>query len=219
MPNDNYVEVGTGQTNSTPGSNVDIFLTLDGPSICPNMTDADFRTLVMGHVARAVPLVATRIKELRRWPESEKKRVFEWFGANDEGTHGQLLTGLTAVQRVLSSLKPINFIRSGSERDMHLGCVPSGKNREGEAAHVCGPDTATHTICISERFCTMRHWSSGSDSQVSTIIHECTHFFDTMATVDNKYTITRFLQDWGQQNPALAITNADSVAGYVVYEN
>jgi len=89
----------------------------------------------------------------------------------------------------------------------------------GAAAHVCGPDTATHTICIHELFCTMRDRSTGADSKLSTIIHEATHFTDTFSSGDHKYTITPFLPRWGQQNPDLAIDNADSIAGYVVYEN
>jgi hypothetical protein len=63
----------------------------------------------------------------------------------------------------------------------------------------------------------MRQWTAYADSRVSTIIHECTHFLDTMATLDKKYTIVPQLMEWGQANPDLSIINADSVAGYVVW--
>nr|WP_254213184.1 M35 family metallo-endopeptidase [Burkholderia multivorans] len=82
--------------------------------------------------------------------------------------------------------------------------------------HVCAPDTATHTFSISAKFCTMRPWSAYADSQVSVIIHEASHFLDTMATTDEQYYITPFLSAWGRSHPDLAINNADSIAGYVV---
>ncbi len=62
----------------------------------------------------------------------------------------------------------------------------------------------------------MRPWTAYADSQVSVIIHEATHFLDTMASTDEKYFITPFLPIWGQSHPDLAINNADSIAGYVV---
>ncbi|WP_230938497.1 hypothetical protein [Burkholderia multivorans] len=48
------------------------------------------------------------------------------------------------------------------------------------------------------------------------IIHEASHFLDTMATTDEQYYITPFLSAWGRSHPDLAINNADSIAGYVV---
>lgn len=94
--------------------------------------------------------------------------------------------------------------------------MPNPVGAGQEAAHVCAPDTATHTISISPQFCTLRHWSADSDSRVSTVIHEVSHFMDTMATRDNKYTIAYTLRDWAQGNSELALNNADSVAGYIV---
>ncbi|KWF64642.1 M35 family metallo-endopeptidase [Burkholderia pseudomultivorans] len=55
-----------------------------------------------------------------------------------------------------------------------------------------------------------------ADSAVSVIIHEASHFLDTMATTDEQYYITPFLSAWGRSHPDLAINNADSIAGYVV---
>ncbi|WP_081068564.1 PAAR domain-containing protein [Burkholderia cepacia] len=59
-------------------------------------------------------------------------------------------------------------------------------------------------------------WTANADSHVSTIIHEATHFQDTMSSTDDQYTITPLLPGWGRSNPDLAINNADSIAGYVV---
>ncbi|WP_259460587.1 M35 family metallo-endopeptidase [Paraburkholderia sp. BL23I1N1] len=136
---------------------------------------------------------------------------------NDDAARNLLITGLIAVNRVLRDPKPKNFVRQSPELDRALGCLPS-QITAGSAAHVCAPDTATHTICIHEVFCEIRDKSSGGDSKLSTIIHEATHFADTFGSKDWKYTITRFLPEWGQKNPQLAINNADSIAGYVVYE-
>jgi peptidyl-Lys metalloendopeptidase len=213
-----WVEVATGMTNTTPGSNVDVFLSMDGLPICPNMTDAEFRKRVLKLRDEAVLQVGKRITELQRWNSMEQARVAEWFGRNDGATRNRLLMGLIAVNGVLRDLKPKNFVRQSPELDRYLGCQPNMKNF-GAAAHVCGPDTATHTICIHELFCTMRDRSAGADSKLSAIIHEATHFTDTFSSGDHKYTITPFLPRWGQENPDLAIDNADSIAGYVVYEN
>uniref|UniRef100_UPI003899FC75 M35 family metallo-endopeptidase n=1 Tax=Paraburkholderia sprentiae TaxID=948107 RepID=UPI003899FC75 len=67
-------------------------------------------------------------------------------------------------------------------------------------------------------FCETRDFTSGGASKLSTIIHECMHFTDTFGSKDWKYTITKFLAIWGQENPRQAINTADSLAGYVAYE-
>ncbi|CAB3746717.1 hypothetical protein LMG29660_00264 [Burkholderia puraquae] len=59
-------------------------------------------------------------------------------------------------------------------------------------------------------------WTAYADSQVSVIIHEASHFLDTMAATDEQYYITPFLPVWGRSHPDLAIDNAESIAGYVV---
>ncbi|WP_243751421.1 M35 family metallo-endopeptidase [Paraburkholderia sp. BL10I2N1] len=158
-----------------------------------------------------------RVSALSEWPASERSRVAHWFGRSDETTRTTLLNGLTRVHSVLRSLTPANFVRTGSDRDRATGCMPNPAGAGQEAAHVCAPDTATHTISISPKFCAMRQWTAYSDSRVSTVIHEVTHFVDTMATLDKKYTIVPQLMAWGQTNPDLAIINADSIAGYVVW--
>jgi peptidyl-Lys metalloendopeptidase len=152
--------------------------------------------------------------------EMARQRAFTssaLFGRNDGATRTTLLNGLTKLESVLRSLTPANFVRTGGDRDKATGCMPSPAGTAQEAAHACAPDTATHTISISPKFCTMRQWTAYADSRVSTIIHECTHFLDTMATLDKKYAIVPQLMEWGQANPDLSIINADSVAGYVVW--
>ncbi|MCU9954042.1 M35 family metallo-endopeptidase [Burkholderia sp. BKH01] len=161
-------------------------------------------------------LVEERLKRLAEWSQNERRRVWTWFGANDDEIRLRLITGLTATLAVMRSLGPANFLRAHPDLDRSLGCLPTNKN-VGTVAHVCGPDTATHTISIHEEFCTIRDRSRAATSKLSTIIHECTHFKDTFGAGDPKYGITRFLPKWGQDNPEMAIKNADSIAAYVVW--
>jgi peptidyl-Lys metalloendopeptidase len=217
MPGENWVEVGTATTNRIPDSNVDIFLDLDGPPICPNMTDAEFRTMVLKNRDRAVTHVEARLSDLRRWSAIDQARVALWFGSSDGGARERLLNGLTAISRVLGELAPKNFVRYSDEMVKHLGCTPNMKNGSGVVADVCGPDTATHTICIHVDFCSMREFSWDKDSMVSTLIHEASHFKDTFGTQDHIYHMSKALQ-FAKTNPELTLDNADSIAGYVIYE-
>ena len=117
----------------------------------------------------------------------------------------------------MRDLKPGNFVRQSEELDRYLGCTPNNKDPDGAVAHVCGPDTATHTICIHENFCGMRPISSAKDSMLSTLIHECTHFADTFGAQDHQYSMRECLV-LARTHPDLAINNADSIAGYIIYE-
>jgi peptidyl-Lys metalloendopeptidase len=216
LPNDdNYVEVATSTTNATEGSNVDVFLSMDGPPICPDMTDAEFRKTILKLRDDAIILIDKRLSELRRWSAADRYRVNTWFGTTDESTRQRVSSGLTKVEAVMRGLKPNNFIRSSPDLDRAVGCTPNMKNLSGEVAHVCGPDTATHTISISVNFCGLPDKSAGTlDSKMATIIHESTHFLDTIGTGDHAYG--QFLcKRLAVENPALAINNADSFAWYV----
>lgn len=213
--NEEWFEVhSTAVTNPNPGSMVHV--TINTAPICENMTNKEFREIIRDILERAIPLTDVRIAALKACSPSERVRVQRWFGRSDESARTILLNGLPKVAAILRNLSPANFVRSGSDQDRATGCVPNPVGFEAEAAHVCAPDTATHTVSISPKFCTMRHWSTGADSRVSTVIHEVTHFLDTMATKDNKYTIAFTLRDWAQANSDLALNNADSVAGYII---
>lgn len=210
----NQTTVAETTTNTIAGS---LHLAdVDLRPICENMKNSEFRAVFAKAQAKAIEKLDVRIVSLQRWSQYEKGRVFKWFGRDDEATRTHLLIGLAKVVKVVRSFNEKNVIRSGSAADLATGCTPNPVGSDGEAAHVCAPDTATHTIAISARFCTMRPWTANADSHVSTIIHEATHFHDTMSSTDDQYTITRFLPEWGRSHPALAINNADSIAGYVV---
>ncbi|MEK6345931.1 MAG: M35 family metallo-endopeptidase [Burkholderia sp.] len=200
-------------TNTNPGSMVEVKINTE--RICQNMTNAEFRKMVLRQRDRAVGHVEKRILELQRWSSGDKARVFQWFGAKDENTRSTLLSGLKAIVRVLKELTALNFIRWDSERYRHVGCVPN-PNKSGVVASVCSPDTATQTIAIHADFCEMREFSWDKDSVVSTLIHEVSHFDDTIGTKDHCYFIAKCLS-FGLENPGWAINNADSIAGYVIY--
>jgi peptidyl-Lys metalloendopeptidase len=217
MPDSSWVEVGTATTNRIPDSNIDIFLDLDAPPICPNMTDAEFRAMVLKNRDRAVTHVETRLADLKRWSVHDQARVALWFGSSGGDARQRLITGLTAVARVLRELAPKNFVRYSDAMVKHLGCTPNMKHKSGVVADVCGPDTTTHTICIHIDFCTMREFSWDKDSVVSTLIHEVSHFKDTFGTQDHEYFMFKSLA-FARTNPELTMDNADSIAGYVIYE-
>ncbi|CAI8698503.1 M35 family metallo-endopeptidase [Burkholderia pyrrocinia] len=210
----NQTTVAETTTNTIAGSQQ--FADVDLRPICENMTNSEFRKMFTVAQGRAVDRLTIRIADLKKWSKNDKDRVFKWFGRDDERTRMHLLTGLTKVLGIVRAFDENNVVRSGSDGDLATGCTPHPRGTANEAAHVCAPDTATHTIAISARFCTMRPWSANADSHVSTIIHEATHFHDTMSSTDDEYTITPLLPGWGQSNPDLAINNADSIAGYVV---
>ncbi|WP_260463903.1 M35 family metallo-endopeptidase [Burkholderia sp. Bp8963] len=97
--------------------------------------------------------------------------------------------------------------------------MPNTKNLAGEVAHVCGPDTATHTISINPKFCELPERSAGTlDSMQQTIVHECTHFTDTFGSLDYKNTYGQFLsRRLAKNEPEMAIRNADNIAWYILY--
>ncbi|SAK51986.1 peptidase M35 [Caballeronia fortuita] len=212
-----FFNVHSSMTNTVEGSSVDVFVNTE--RICPNMTNAEFRNAFADAQAEAIAKIEVRLEALNAWRAGEKNRVFQWFGRSDQHMREHLLAGLGRVLEVVRRFGPENVVRTDSEADKATGCLPNPRGLDAEAAHVCAPDTATHTIAISLGFCTMRPRSGGGDSRVSTIIHEASHFLDTMATEDPKYGIVPMLKTWGQAHPELAIKNADSVAGYCVYSD
>lgn len=202
-------------TNTNPGSMV--YVTIDTTPICPNMTDSDFRKKMLSLRDIALLLVDKRMKELQRWTPDAQSRVSDWFGQVNDATRSRLMSGLPLLRTVLQNLEPKNFMRASPELDKHVGCLPNLKNVDGEQAHVCKPDTATHTICIDPNFCTLRDVNMFGESKLGTIIHECTHFMDSFGSFDRKYGFNTYLNIWARQNPDLAIENADSIAAYVAY--
>lgn len=212
-----YVEVATAYSNTNEESNVDVFLSLDGPPICPNMTDAAFREIALKLTRRAVTLTDKRLRELGQWNQPARARLADWFGNDNAATRERAAVGLQSLKHVLSDMGPTNFLRSSPELDRHLGCLPQLKNVKDEVAHVCAPNTSTHTICISPKFCTLPAVHMFNESKLATIIHEATHFEDTFASLDNMYGFNSYMRKWAYDNQSKAINNADSIALYIAY--
>ncbi|MGS0894680.1 M35 family metallo-endopeptidase [Burkholderia stagnalis] len=202
-------------TNTNPESTVSVAINVE--RICENMTNKEFRAMVSRMRDKAVSLIEIRLADLHRWSATDRERVRQWFGRDDENTRIRLVHGLTAIRNVMKELNGFNFTRWDSERYAYIGCVPN-PNKSGVVASVCAPDTETHTIAIHPDFCTMRDFSWEKDSIVSTLIHEVSHFSDTMGTRDHRYYMNECVS-LGLDSPDIAINNADSVAGYVIYKN
>ncbi|WP_176046169.1 M35 family metallo-endopeptidase [Burkholderia sp. BCC1644] len=216
--NGDWIHVGKGESNTVLGSKVVIPLSLNGPPICPNMTDAEFRKLVLGLRDEAVVITKQRIAELARWTPDIQARVAVWFGSPDKAIRTWLAAGLRALVIVMSDLTAKNFVRPGSDADLATGCLPNMKDLDGEVAHVCRPDTATHTIAINIHFCSLPDRSASNlSSKQLTIVHECSHFIDTFGSEDYPNAYGRWAcERLAKEHPEQAIGNADSIAWFVL---
>ncbi|WP_426396796.1 M35 family metallo-endopeptidase [Ralstonia sp. R-29] len=186
--------------------------------ICPNMTNEEFARMVMKRRDKAVSLIDKRMTELTGWSPATQARVAQWFGNSDSTTRDYLAAGLSRIRHVLAGLTPGNFVRYSEAAMANVGCVSDSKKKLGVVAEVCAPDTATHTIAIHLDFCELRDFSYSMDSQVSTLIHEVSHFHDTMSTGDPVYFM-RKCRELAKSKPEITLHNADSIAGYVIYED
>lgn len=181
--------------------------------ICPLMTNREFADLMKELGELALRLIDRRLRELEKWGRPERERVVEWFGHSDDELRQYLRSGLEACARVLRSLSAKNFVRYSPELMTHVGCLPSGNSNI--AAEVCSPDTSTHTIGIGLKFCELADISAEKDSQLSTLIHEVTHFHDTFSSTDDVYTFFS-AKRLAKTDRVKARRNGDNIAGYVV---
>ncbi|WP_432728244.1 M35 family metallo-endopeptidase [Variovorax sp. W6] len=184
-------------------------------NICPNMTNKEFATKVLGLRDLAVGLIEKRIKDLAEWGKPERERVAKWFGQSDQDLRHYLDAGLRSCIRVLQDLTEANFVRYSEALMRSLGCVPSG-NGDRLAAEVCKPDLETRTIGIGIAFCELPDISYRIDSKLATIIHEVTHFDDVFSSNDTVYQMQQSLKLMASK-PSEARVNADSIVGYVLY--
>ncbi|WP_038497286.1 M35 family metallo-endopeptidase [Collimonas arenae] len=192
-------------------------------TICPNMTNAEFAKKVMQLRDIAVERTTVRIEQLGRWSASDIDAVVQWFGSDSDEVRSTLLRGLPEINRVLSGLAPSNFVRLSETALAHLNCDGSKTDRNTTAA-VCIPDVATHTIAIGLNFCEMpddkKNFDTAEpfngDSKLLTLVHEVSHFNDTMNSIDSWYS-TKLSQDRALDGDKLCVGNADNIAGYVVF--
>ncbi|WP_322026628.1 M35 family metallo-endopeptidase [Burkholderia sp. BCC1977] len=191
---------------------------LDGSSMCPNMTDSAFRKRILELRDEAVAITQQRRRELMRWSPDAEARVIEWFGSANDDTRRRLAFGLDALADVMARLGPKNFVRTGSDADRATGCLPNMQHLDAEVAHVCRPDTATHTIAINLPFCALPERSAGNlSSQQLTIVHECAHFSDTFDAEDHPGAYGRSAcTQFAKRYPCKAIGNADNIAWFIL---
>ncbi|WP_250510267.1 M35 family metallo-endopeptidase [Caballeronia sp. GACF4] len=211
-----WFTVGEAMTNTVEGSTVDVFV--NTTPICPNMTNAEFRQLMMRLRDDALKLIDLRVLALSTLWAKEQARVKAYLGSTDEAMRQELVKKLNALSGVMNGLRPKNFIRPDPEAEKVLGCVPNINAPDGVVAHVCSPDTATHTIAIHKKFCTLPQVTkSRRDSMQLTLVHECSHFEDTFAAVDYKsiYYGQFMARRLAIEEPNMAIKNADNIAWYV----
>ncbi len=185
-------------------------------NICPNMTNRQFCNTMLDLRDKAVSLIAKkRLPELARWNMSDMSRVKEWFGVADQSMREYLQKGLASSESVLRGLACKNFVRLTDE-GKELGCIVP-KHDQSTIAMVCKPDIATRTIAINVSFCALRDVSANLDSQLSTLIHEVTHFNDTFGSFDTLNHLGP-ARAAAEADPRGMKTNADSIAGYVVWD-
>jgi peptidyl-Lys metalloendopeptidase len=221
MSDQEWITVGSVTLNDTPNSIVR--LPINDLPICPNMRNPEFRDMLMKLRNEAVKLIDARILALATlWSDrSEKPRFRMWFGSTDEDLRRTVCTNLIKLCDVMKALKPENIVRNDPQSESVLGCTPANDGREeATAAHVCGPDTTTHTIAIHEKFCTLPDRPRGKmDNKLATLIHECTHFADTFASFDYKrlYYGEFMARRLATEDPKLAIQNADNIVWYICW--
>ncbi|MET3179537.1 UNVERIFIED_ORG: putative Zn-binding protein involved in type VI secretion [Variovorax guangxiensis] len=183
--------------------------------ICPNMTNKQFCDKMLELRDKAIYLIAQkRLPELERWDADDISRVEEWFGVADHSMREYLRKGLASCESVLKGMTCKNFIRLTPE-GKGLSCIVP-KYDDETIAMVCKPDLATRTIAINIPFCDLRDLSATHDSQLSTLIHEVTHFDDTFSSLDTIYHLSQS-RAAARRDPAGMKRNADSIAGYAVW--
>ncbi|WP_211462005.1 M35 family metallo-endopeptidase [Collimonas silvisoli] len=214
--------IGSATTTPTTDTSIKV-ITVYPETMCPNMTNEEFAKTVMRLRDVAVKLTSTRIANLNRWNADDRAEAIEWFGSDSEEVRSTLLIGLPQISRVLSSLKPSNFVRLSEISSRNLSCDASATNGNTTAA-VCKPDTETHTIAIGPNFCEMpdekKNFDTGQaldgDSKLLTLIHEVSHFNDTMQTGDTWYGIANSRRK-AKAGGSIPISTADNIASYVVF--
>ncbi len=166
----------------------------------------------------AVAITEQRRRDLMRWSPAAEARVIEWFGSASIDTTRKLIWGLGALAGVMASLGPRNFVRIGSEADRATECLPNLNHLDAEVAHVCRPDTSTHTVAINLPFCSLPERSAGNlSSQQLTIVHECAHFADTFDADDHSGAYGRSAcAQFARRYPDKAIDNADNIAWFIL---
>lgn len=204
----------TAVTNTNPNSNVDVIL--NTTPICQNMSNKEFRNLIIRLRNTALILINERIADVARWGTVDRERAKFWFGRCDDALRSKLSTGLTNLAAAMQALKPDNIIRWDEQKAMKISCAIVPDSGSNDAA-VCKPDSARRIIAIYSHFCTLPDVYVVGNCKLKTIIHECSHYVDTFNSGDESYGFGHALAYWGQGSPEKAWCNADTIACYVAH--
>lgn len=193
----------------------------DESLICPNMSNVEFHATMMQLRDKAVRLLNDRLAELSRWNQADQDKVTLWFGHTSGNMRKTLRDGLTGIRDVMGSLREKNFERHSEEGLRRVGCVPRARDGEIEAtASVCKPD-GTYTIFVGPKFCRLDYEQNSpegipfdSDSKLTVLIHEVSHFPEAMNSEDKWYNILLARLRAKARNQ-FCIVNADNIAYYV----
>ncbi|WP_096473584.1 M35 family metallo-endopeptidase [Burkholderia stabilis] len=213
-PDDDYVLVhNTATTNTTPGSKV--YVDINTTPICPNMSNEQFTETVMHARDAAVRLIKDRIAAVARWDANEQARATIYFGRADAQIRSTLSSGLPRLLAAMHDLVPEKIVRWDSRVSKNLTCSVVPDNGRNHAA-VCKPDSHKRVIAIYSKFCSDSFGELYHASKIKVLTHECTHYTDTFNSDDVIYGDTEIgMRVFAMKNPDLAITNADSITGYI----
>lgn len=213
--NEEWFEVHSGAvTNTNPGSMV--YVTINTTPICPNMSNSEFRKLVMRLRDTALILIKERITDVSRWDKSAQDRAKFWFGRNDQYIRDKLKIGLPKLATAMQELQPEKIIRWDEQKDIQLSCAIAPDTGTNDAA-VCKPDSKRRFIAIYPHFCTVEDAYVAGNCKLKILIHECTHYVDTFDSDDVNYGFGHGIGYWAQSDPDGASRNADSIACYIAH--
>ncbi|MEX3787712.1 hypothetical protein [Paraburkholderia sp. BR14374] len=99
--NEEWTEVGTAITNITPGSISNVVI--NTTPICPNMSNKEFRGLIMRLRDAALTLINERIADVARWDMSAQDRAKFWFGRSDQYIRDRLNIGLPRLAAAMQN--------------------------------------------------------------------------------------------------------------------
>ncbi|MFK0376482.1 M35 family metallo-endopeptidase [Pandoraea sp. NPDC090278] len=209
-----WIEVASANTNSIDGSHQVVHL--KNLPICPNMSNVEFRSLIVKLRNAAAYLVGDRIAGLARWDVVERSRVKDWFGRDDDEVRSVLQSRLPRLKAALGSLDPTKVTRWDEAAGLTKACmfVPdSGSNK----AAVCKPESDERIIGIYSGFCNSPDADLWRECKLKTLVHECSHFTDVFDSKDVMYGDGVGVKYWAQANADKTLYNADSITMYVAH--
>ncbi|AOI60707.1 M35 family metallo-endopeptidase [Burkholderia diffusa] len=213
IPDDYVLVHDTATTNTTPGSKV--YVDLNTTPICPNMSNEQFAETVMRARDAAVVLIKDRIAAVAQWDASEQARATTYFGRADAVIRSTLSSCLPRLLAAMQELVPAKIVRWDSQVNRNLTCTIVPDDGRNHAA-VCKPDSHNRLIAVYSKFCSDSFGELYHACKIKVLIHECTHYTDTFDSDDVMYGDTEIgMKIFAMQNPNRAITNADSITGYV----